>query len=60
MGTVKIRVFFKFAEDCPAWSGSVEFCPGVCCASRMKPQKIARKAIFYPANSVKPKVRSGL
>jgi hypothetical protein len=25
--------------------------PGVCCASRVKPQKIACQAIFYPANS---------
>jgi hypothetical protein len=25
---------------------------GVCCASRVKPQKIADQAIFYPANSV--------
>jgi hypothetical protein len=24
---------------------------GVCCASRVKPQKIADQAIFYPANS---------
>jgi drug/metabolite transporter (DMT)-like permease len=30
---------------------------GVCCASRIKSSKIACKAIFYPANSVEPKVR---
>jgi hypothetical protein len=28
----------------------VKKCPAVCCASRIKPPKIARKAIFYPAN----------
>jgi hypothetical protein len=31
---------------------------GVCCASRLKSKKIADQAIFYPANSVEPKVRS--
>jgi hypothetical protein len=30
----------------------------VCRASRIKPKKIADQAIFYPANSVEPKVRS--
>ncbi|MDR2630478.1 MAG: cobyrinate a,c-diamide synthase [Spirochaetaceae bacterium] len=30
----------------------------VCCASRIKPPKIALEAIFYLANSVEPKVRS--
>jgi hypothetical protein len=29
--------------------------PGVCRASRVKPQKIADQAIFYPANSARPR-----
>ncbi|MDR1618236.1 MAG: response regulator transcription factor [Treponema sp.] len=31
---------------------------GDCCASQVKPSKIADEEIFYPANSVEPKVRS--
>jgi hypothetical protein len=37
---------------------SLERAPGICCALRVNPQKIADQAIFYPSNSIGPKVRS--